>query len=201
MRLLRLVRQNLRRNLRHNVLSSIGIVIGIAALSFFIALDAGVREVVLGEIFPVDRFEVVPPKSTLFGSGRRIDDAVVARLRSPPADVGVKPAAVYPRMKLAFPARGWGGKHLLKREHDLYFELTGFIDGVSGEVVSADVRAPYTFADFLDPNKPARPAKCVGEKNHCAQPPGGEVRLAAINHVFKDSSRLRRRQAQRERSA
>src|SRR5512143_1655882 len=98
--LTRLVLQNLRRNLRHNILSAIGVVVGIAAFTFFLALDGGVRRVVLGEIFPVDRLEVIPPKSTLFGSARALNDAVVERLRNPPPEVGARPAAVYAKMKL-----------------------------------------------------------------------------------------------------
>jgi hypothetical protein len=154
--LLRLVRQNLRRNLRHNLLSSIGIVVGIAAFTFFLALDGGVRRVVLGEIFPVDRMEVVPPKSTLFGGARRLDDGVIERLRNPPAEVGARPRAVFARMKLAFPARGWGGKHLLGRSRDLYFELTGFVDGVDDAIMRGETRPPLRFADHLAGEAPAR---------------------------------------------
>lgn len=158
-KLLRLIRQNLRRNLRTNLLSSVGVIAGIAAFSFFLALDGGVRRVVLGEIFPVDRMEVVPPKASLFGSGRHIDDGVIARLKSPPPEVGARPAAVFPRMKLAFPARGWGGKEVLRREKDLYFEITGFCDGVDDAIMGGEIRAPFAFEDWLAKSKPQRCAK------------------------------------------
>ena len=154
--LVRLVRQNLRRNLRHNVLSSIGIVVGIGAFTFFLALDNGVRRVVLGEIFPVDRIEVVPPKSTLFGSARAITDEVVARLREPPPEVAPRPKAVFPKMKLAFPARGWGGKSFLGRDRDFFFEISGFCDGVDEEIMKGDVTWPFAFEDFEGKQKPAR---------------------------------------------
>ncbi len=164
-RLGRLIRQNLRRNLRHNLLSAIGIVVGIGAFCFFLALDGGVRRVVLGEIFPVDRLEVVPPKSTLFGSARVLDDAVVARLKQPPAEVGAQPKAVYPRMKLAFPARGWGGKNLLRSGRDMYFEVSGFLDGVDDEIMAGEVGEPFHFDDWLGKNEPK---KC-GEGNTCPE--------------------------------
>jgi len=164
-RLGRLIRQNLRRNLRHNLLSSIGIVVGIGAFAFFLALDGGVRKVVLGEIFPVDRLEVIPPKSTLFGSARVLDDAAVKRLREPPPEVGARPRAVYPRMKLAFPARGWGGKELLGRGRDMYFEVSGFLDGVDDEIMDGQVQAPFKFEDWLGESEPK---KC-GQGNTCPE--------------------------------
>lgn len=156
--LVRLIRQNLRRNLKHNLLSAIGIMMGIAAFAFFLALDSGVRKVVLGEIFPVDRLEVVPPTSTLFGSARIIDDDVVKQLRHPPAELGVKPKAVYAKMRLAFPARGWGGKGLIRRNRDFYFEVSGFCDGVDEAVMTDEVRAPFSFDDWLGR---ATPQKCA----------------------------------------
>jgi ABC-type antimicrobial peptide transport system permease subunit len=161
----RLIKQNLRRNAKHNLLSAIGIVVGIAAFTFFLALDAGVRRVVLGEIFPVDRIEVIPPKSTLFGTARVLDDDVVQRLRNPPPDIGAEPEAVYARMKLAFPARGWGGKSLLGRERDFYFELSGFVDGVDSDIMEGEVQAPFAFEDWLGTHTPQR----CGEGNSCPE--------------------------------
>ncbi len=58
--LMRLVGQNVRRSMRTLLLSSMGIVLGIGAFSFFLALREGVRTRVLEAIFPVDRIEVVP---------------------------------------------------------------------------------------------------------------------------------------------
>jgi ABC-type antimicrobial peptide transport system permease subunit len=161
--LARLIGQNLRRNLSHNVLSAIGIVVGIAAFTFFLGLDGGVRKVVLGEIFPVDRMEVIPPKSTLFGIGRALDDAVVARLRHPPAEIGARPRAVYAKMKLAFPARGWGGKNFLRRERDFYFEIGGFCDGVDEGILAGEVSPPFVFEDWEAGHAPSR----CGQGNSC----------------------------------
>ena len=55
----RIVGVNLRSNAVHFLLASIGVVVGIAAFAFFLALGAGVRSVVLGKIFPLDQLEVV----------------------------------------------------------------------------------------------------------------------------------------------
>lgn len=165
-----LVRQNLRRNLTHNLLSAVGIVAGIAAFTFFLALDAGVRRVVLGDIFPVDRLEVIPPSSTLFGKPRRIDDAVIKRLRQPPADVGVTPKAVFAKMKLAFPARGWGGKNFLRRKRDFFFEISGFCDGVDPRILAGDVDSPFSFEDWLGSATPRtcdKGSRCP-EGTYCA---------------------------------
>ena len=156
-RLLALIWRNLRRNLKHNVLSASGIVVGIAAFTFFMALDSGVRKVVLGEVFPVDRLEVIPPKSTLFGSGRVLNDEVVARLRKPPAEVGVVPRAVYPKMKLAFPARGWGGRNVLRRKRDFFFEIGGFCDGMDAQIMDGEDLSPFVFKDW---EAGAAPPKC-----------------------------------------
>ncbi|MCB9555988.1 MAG: ABC transporter permease [Deltaproteobacteria bacterium] len=169
-RLLFLIWQNLRRNMRHNILSSIGIIVGIAAFAFFLALDAGVRRVVLGEIFPVDRLEVVAPKSSLFGSGRFIDDAVLARLRQPVDSTVPAPAAVFGRMRLGFPARGWGGARILKRGRDIPFELTGFCDGVDDQVIAPEIKPPFTFRDHLadDQPPPCAPGNRCPEGRYCA---------------------------------
>ena len=66
--LLRLIRQNIARAPRPFALSVFGITLGIAALSFFLALSLGMQERVLRRIFPADRLEVVPQK-TSFDSG------------------------------------------------------------------------------------------------------------------------------------
>ena len=82
-KLVRLVGGNAVRNRRHFALSAFGIVIGIAAFVFFVSLSMGVRGVVL-DIFPLDRVEVVAPKTNLLGvqMATKLDDAVVAKIRA-----------------------------------------------------------------------------------------------------------------------
>ncbi|PID38175.1 MAG: hypothetical protein CSA24_01400 [Deltaproteobacteria bacterium] len=161
-----LVRQNLRRNLRHNLLSGIGVVIGVASLVFFLALDAGVRAIVLGEIFPVDRLEVVAPRATLFGGAKRIDEGLVKRLREP-GGATPAPAAVYPKMKLAVPARGWGGRRLIGR--DLHFEVGGFCVGIDARMLAEEAMSPHRFVDHGDegPTCQAAAPRC-GDGRYCA---------------------------------
>lgn len=172
--LARLVARNLRRNRRHLALASVGVVVGVAALTFFLGLGAGVRRVVLGEIFPADRLEVVPPRAGLLGGlmggGPVLDDAVAGQLRARPEVRGV-----YPKMKLAFPVRGWGGKAILGRE--FAFELSGFVDGVDPELVG-DLPAPYSFGDFASRPGPAcqrdadckAPQFCAPDARQCQRP-------------------------------
>ena len=78
--LVRVIRQNLGRNTRSLVLSAFGIAVGIAAFVFFWGLSGGVSRVVLHDIFPIDRVEVITPKTSLTGSTVALDDGVVAAL-------------------------------------------------------------------------------------------------------------------------
>ena len=52
-----LVARDLKRSLRTFSVAAVGITVGVATLAFFLALSAGMREVVLGRIFPLDRFD------------------------------------------------------------------------------------------------------------------------------------------------
>ena len=162
--ILRLAALGLRRNLRHNVLAALGIVIGIAAFTFFMALDGGVRRAV-ARIFPADRLDVVPRRSSLLGTARPLDDAAVRALANPPTPLGVRPREVFPRLTLSFPARGWGGRSLIGQ--DLYFEVSGFCDGVGAAAAAADVRAPYRFADGATPARVAKAQSCGAGHQPC----------------------------------
>jgi ABC-type lipoprotein release transport system permease subunit len=127
--LTRIVRQNLRRNIRLFLLSGLGIVIGIAAFVFFLGLSGGVRRVVLGDIFPINRIEVIAPKTTLTGMQVSLDDTLVQKIR---ARSEVKQA--FPKMLLLFPAKGTGNLF----GADLYFPLGGFCDGIDPQLVAGD---------------------------------------------------------------
>ena len=145
-RLLRLALDDVKRNRRHFLLASIGIVVGIAAFTFFLALGIGVRKVVLGKIFPLDKIEVVPKSFDIDVSVLRvplaneiIDDAKVQQLAAIPNVV-----AVYPKMKLTIPSMVYGGQKLFG--NNLRAELVA--DGVEPELVAPDIKHQYKFEDF-----------------------------------------------------
>ncbi|MFB6375083.1 MAG: ABC transporter permease, partial [Bradymonadaceae bacterium] len=143
----RLITQSLRRNKRDFLLSSIGIVVGISTLLLFTALGAGIKSVVLEEVFVVRQIEVVPKAvdvgGGLFGSGddeSKLTDATVEKLRGLE---GVK--AAYPKMKLTFPSSLKGGKELLGR--DLVAELVA--DGIPPRLVDSDnLEGDFGFQDW-----------------------------------------------------
>lgn len=171
-KLVRVVRGNLRNNLIHFVLASVGIVVGIAAFAFFLALGAGVRSVVLGKIFPLDQLEVVAKTMTLdlgpvsLGMASDVlDDAAADKLRAVPGVSGV-----YPKMKLTAPAIGLGGKEIIG--NNLRTEL--IVDGIDPGLVKDEIGAA-----FHDPS-PEAPAKacaadkeCGGEAFYCGKPRAG----------------------------
>lgn len=92
--------------------SMFGLCASSAALVFFGALGLGVSDVLLGEVFPVDRVELEPnpgPEPSLLsallgGTKRRtVPNAAVEALSGSP---NVK--KVFPRARFAFPAGGFG---------------------------------------------------------------------------------------------
>lgn len=177
LRLARVVLANIRRSRTHFLLASIGVVVGIATFAFFTALGLGVREIVLGRIFPLDKLEVVPKSVDIdvgplrLGMGRDIiDDAKVAELQRIP---GV--AAVYPKMRLTVPAMATGGESILGS--DIRSEM--IVDGIEPALVEGELGSSDAFRDFDDPedarNAPAqactRDDEC-GRARYCGVAPG-----------------------------
>ena len=172
----RLVGQNARRSRREFVLSAVGIALGIASLAFFSALASGVREVVLGRIFHVDRVELEPARSSLdvaasfLGGPRPITDETVAKLR---ALDGVKQVA--PRMRLAFPAKAWGGAEFFGSNR--YAEVIG--EGLDPSAVAGERFSPEPFADLdagerdacnTDPDCKRPGEYCAWDVHQCQKP-------------------------------
>jgi len=181
--LVRHVLGSVARAPRPFALSVFGITVGIAALSFFLALSFGMQRQVLSRIFPADRIEVAPARTSLAegaqgaidtlgsllgGGPRPLDDAAIASLRSHP-DV----SAVFPRMKVAFAVRGWGGEKLIGRT--VYLEL--IIDGIDPQAVT-EPTAPLAFRDYESPTNPfctedkncPTGMYCAWDKNKCEPP-------------------------------
>ena len=167
----RIVGVNLRSNAVHFLLASIGVVVGIAAFAFFLALGAGVRSVVLGKIFPLDQLEVVAKTMSLdlgplsLGMASDVlDDSSADKLRAIP---GVR--GVYPKMKLTVPAIAVGGKALIG--NDLRTEL--IVDGIDPALV-ADEIGP-TFHDPPATPEPVKPCQADNEcgAGYCGRPREG----------------------------
>lgn len=150
-RLFSIVRGNLRRSRNHFLLASVGVVVGIATFAFFLSLGLGVRKVVLGKIFPLDKLEVVPKAMDLdlgplrLGTGNdAITDDVVADIA---AIDGVE--TVYPKMKLTVPSVAYGGESLFGT--DLRTEIVG--DGIDQDLVVEDMSDGWEFIDRDTPEQ------------------------------------------------
>lgn len=168
-----LVIADLRRSARTFTVASLGIAAGVATLSFFLGLSAGMKAVVLGKIFPIDRVEVIPPETSvgavfsLLGSRPPgIDPPQVSALRNVP---GVR--AVLPRMRLAFPSSGRGGRAIFGRDVGAG-EIPA--DGVEPSMVQGDLRAGV---DFSDPEPRSSHTACT-QNEGC--PTGEFCQFAAI---------------------
>lgn len=184
-RLFTVVLGNLRRSRNHFLLASIGIVVGIATFAFFLALGLGVRQVVLGKIFPLDKIEVIPRNLDVdvgplrMGLGKDvIDDAMAARIAALP---GVK--AVYPKMKLTVGSIAYGGDALFGS--DLRSEIVA--DGIDPDLLAAEINQDgFEFVDYDTPERLAAepPKACTvdadcGERDvtkmYCGLPPGTRI--------------------------
>lgn len=159
-----LVLDNLARNTRSVLMSSVGIVVGISALVFFVGLSEGIKEVVLKRIFLIDQVEVIPPKvgfgveqiGALFGakpSNDKLTDALTAEFSGVEGIEGA-----YPKMKFTFPAFAYGGKEIIGR--DVRGELIA--DGLEPALVRAELPPGAVFEDLEAPTACASEGDCVG---------------------------------------
>lgn len=147
--LLRAVASDLKRDVRELLLAALGVTVGVAALTFFLALGRGVERAVLDELMerlPVNIIKVEPRTGVALGPLRldgggllapAVDQSAVEALR---AVEGVD--RVYPMLPAQFPMRAQGGKALLGR--NIYTDM--FAVGMSEEFVAADVKG-----EFRDP--------------------------------------------------
>ena len=173
------MRQNLSRSRRSFALSVFGISVGIASLTFFLALSAGVRHVVLGAGVSrrTDRSRCrrsrrsERARSALFSSLSRAEAAHRrggARARRAP-----EVRAAYRRAKLAFPARAWGGAEILGK--NFYTELVA--EGVDPRAMAGDDLGPEPFADNLGSHAAVQRRRRLQDRRRIL--PVGHARLRA----------------------
>ncbi len=136
-RLINFILENAKRNRKQFLISSFGIVVGIAAFVFFLALSTGVQQILLGDIFPIDQVEVVAPRASLLGVDmtKKLTVETVKKIEARP-----EVEWVVPRMGLAFPSAGKGWFN----DNEIKFELIG--DGIDSSF--AEDRHKEMFKDW-----------------------------------------------------
>ena len=135
---LRAVTADLIRHWRHFAAASVGIILGVAALTFFLALGLKVRELLLVQVFPADHLEVAPRSADIDLFALRLDlgrDALDAAVLADLASIeGVD--AVYPKMRLTVPALASGGDSIFGT--GLQTEIVA--DGIDPKLVAEELR-------------------------------------------------------------
>ena len=128
---------NIKRNRRAFVMASVGLIVGVATGTFFVALGAGIQSNVLNKIYPVNQIEVEPKTVGLMGlreqvvAANRLGNATVEEFRSL---AGV--TQVYPKLRSKLQARLWGGKSLFG--YDARTEA--FFDGLDARLLHPELR-------------------------------------------------------------
>jgi len=161
----RAVTSDLRRHWRHFAAASVGIILGVAALTFFLALGLKVRELLLVQVFPSNYVEVVPRSADIdlfalrLDLGRDVLDAAVM------ADIesieGVD--AVFPKMRLMAPALASGGESLFGG--GLQTEIVA--DGIDPQLVADVVGDAFREVDADRINTPCSTNEQCGEDAYC----------------------------------
>lgn len=174
---LRAVASDLARHWRHFVAASLGVVIGVAALTFFLALGLAVRDLLLGQVFPADQLEVEPRSAEIDLFALRLDlgrDALNPdTLRRLAAIDGV--AAVYPKMRLTVPALASGGSSLFGA--GLQTEIVA--DGIDPDLVKDEVGSTFREVDGDRSGAPCASDRQCGGDSYCDRtgtPQGGVCR-------------------------
>lgn len=166
----RTVGADLRRHWRHFAAASVGVLLGVAALTFFMALGLQIRGLLLAQVFPADHLEVVPRSADLDLFALRLDlgrDALDrAALEGLGAIDGVD--AVYPKMRLTVPALASGGTSLFGT--GMQTEIVA--DGIDPALVMGEVGAEFREIDDDQPAIPCfRDAEC-GDDAYCGREGG-----------------------------
>jgi len=162
---LRAVTADLIRHWRHFAAASVGIILGIAALTFFLALGFKVRELLLVQVFPEDHLEVAPRSADIDLFALRLDfgrDALDTAVLADLASVeGV--AAVYPKMRLTVPALASGGESIFGA--GMQTEIVA--DGIDPKLVADDVGGVFREVDGDRQTTPCSRDQQCGEDSYC----------------------------------
>ena len=162
---MRAVTSDLRRHWRHFAAASVGIILGVAALTFFLALGLKVRELLLIQVFPSNYLEVVPRSADFDLFALRLDlgrDALDAAVMVDLESIdGVD--AVYPKMRLMAPALASGGKSIFGG--GLQTEIVA--DGIDPRLVVGDVGGAFREVASDRTNAPCSKDKQCGEDSYC----------------------------------
>lgn len=162
-RVLAAVLANIARNRRAFVLSSVGLVIGVATLTFFVHLGLGIQDGVLNRIYPVNQIEVEPKSVGLVGLR---EDVVSASRRGKQLVADFKALAdvveVFPKLRSKFQARLWGGQALFG-----YAARTeAFFDGLDPELLHAELKR-FERVDERAQTQRLRPAEPCLSDDEC----------------------------------
>jgi hypothetical protein len=161
----RSVTADLRRHWRHFTAAAVGIVLGVAALTFFLALGFKVRDILLVHVFPADHLEVVPRTADIDLFALRVDlgrDALDEKLLSELEAIdGVD--AVYPKMRLTVPALASGGASLFGA--GLQTEIVA--DGIDPGLVIEDLGDEFHELESQTQSRPCRRDNECGEGFYC----------------------------------
>jgi ABC-type lipoprotein release transport system permease subunit len=132
----RQVRRNITKSKYRLASGAFGLALGTATLSFFLALSFGIRDKVLGRIYPSNQIEFEVEKVPVFGLGikvaSRIDEPVLSAIKSLDGVSGV-----YPKQASKFQAKLWGGREIFGYRAN----LEAFFDGMQEDLVSMELRS------------------------------------------------------------
>jgi ABC-type lipoprotein release transport system permease subunit len=161
----RTVTADLVRHWRHFAAASVGIVLGITALTFFLALGLGVRDLLLVQVFPADHLEVAPKSADIDLFALRLDlgrDALDGTALADLASIdGID--AVYPKMRLTVPALASGGSSLIGA--GLQTEIVA--DGIDPRLVAEEMIEAFREVDIDRQETPCSDDQGCGDSSYC----------------------------------
>jgi hypothetical protein len=159
------VLNDLKRHWRHFAAASVGIILGVTALTFFLALGLQARDMLLTQVFPQDHLEVTPKSADIDLFALRLDlgrDALDIKTLSAIESIeGVD--AVYPKMRLTVPALASGGESLFGS--GMLTEIVA--DGIDPELVFDEAGDTFSEVDELRRSTPCRTDDQCDDDSYC----------------------------------